>query len=352
MFEARKQVGTPGNFHTPLPTRHFRLPKPPSLPLRQGSLLFIYLLPTARLLCTHGHQLWQEMILRPSLDHAGRLPLTRSVGISLRSYAHVRPTGKPTFVQGRTEEDSVVPVLIAFAAAFTGTVATLHLLTSSRTTSSTGLRPDRYSKCEVIAARKTSSPSQHSSGTDGEHVYLKVSAPLSKEGVRLSLQGARPGDLRILSVFIKEPSLQIERPYTPLYSDALDGAHFYTPLELLIKRYPDGELGRYAHRLGSKTEVELRGPVVTWQGPQPDHFVLVRRWVLSRLEWPFLTEYARNNRSSVGQASRLLFSCSTQSTACADMDMDAHQRLPCPSVLSCTEPARHYPSSSCLNWPL
>jgi hypothetical protein len=128
----------------------------------------------------------------------------------------------------------------------------------------------------VIEARKTSSPSQIDAISD-EHVYLKINAPLSREATNAGLQAAvkSKGEFRILSIFMKEPSLQIERPYTPLYSDALDGIHAYTPLELLIKRYPDGELGKYAYQLNNTSKVELRGPEVTWQGAKPDHFVLV-----------------------------------------------------------------------------
>jgi NAD(P)H-flavin reductase len=94
--------------------------------------------------------------------------------------------------------------------------------------------------------------------------------------------------LRIRSVYIKEPSLVIERAYTPLYdtmpgtvSRAAAEARSRGTLELLVKRYADGELGRYLFRLGGSSGVEVRGPVATWDvrrdsgGVLPDEIVLV-----------------------------------------------------------------------------
>lgn len=36
-------------------------------------------------------------------------------------------------------------------------------------------------------------------------------------------------------------------------------------LDLVVKRYPDGEVSRYLHRLGPGDEIKVRGPVTTWQ---------------------------------------------------------------------------------------
>ncbi|GAA5987634.1 hypothetical protein JCM11641_001175 [Rhodosporidiobolus odoratus] len=72
-------------------------------------------------------------------------------------------------------------------------------------------------------------------------------------------QSARP----ILSLFVKEPSLQIQRAYTPLSATSFDSTG-PAELDLVIKRYPDGETSRYIHRLGPGDEMELRGPSVTW----------------------------------------------------------------------------------------
>ncbi|GAA5858720.1 hypothetical protein JCM8547_004955 [Rhodosporidiobolus lusitaniae] len=70
---------------------------------------------------------------------------------------------------------------------------------------------------------------------------------------------ARP----VLSLFVKEPSLQIQRAYTPLSATSFDPSG-PTTLDLVIKRYPDGETSRYLHRLQPGDEMIVRGPAVTW----------------------------------------------------------------------------------------
>ncbi|GAA5981392.1 hypothetical protein JCM10908_004092 [Rhodotorula pacifica] len=70
---------------------------------------------------------------------------------------------------------------------------------------------------------------------------------------------ARP----ILSLYVKEPSLQIQRAYTPLTAASFDPKG-PAELDLVVKRYPDGELSRYMHRLGPGSELNVRGPSVTW----------------------------------------------------------------------------------------
>lgn len=171
---------------------------------------------------------------------------------------------------------------LAFGGAFGLSVA---LLSSGHAGPSTRqLRSDRYVSLKLLDARRTCSPS--STEGDGQHVYLSIEGPSSVGQPRLSSaellhqgDGAREGeDLRILSVYLKEPSLQIERAYTPLYAEALTSGSARSPIELLIKRYPDGELGRYAHRLSAHDTVEVREPEVTWQGKRSeiDELILVR----------------------------------------------------------------------------
>ncbi|GAA5955359.1 hypothetical protein JCM8115_001925 [Rhodotorula mucilaginosa] len=70
---------------------------------------------------------------------------------------------------------------------------------------------------------------------------------------------ARP----ILSLYVEEPSLQIQRAYTPLSATSFDSSG-PAELDLVVKRYHDGELSRYIHRLGPGSELHVRGPSVTW----------------------------------------------------------------------------------------
>ncbi|KAH0609737.1 uncharacterized protein H6S33_012283 [Morchella sextelata] len=65
----------------------------------------------------------------------------------------------------------------------------------------------------------------------------------------------------ILSLQIKQPQLQIARPYTPLPPppEKDDGT-----IRLLIKREPGGEMSRYLYSLPEGAAVELRGPQVDY----------------------------------------------------------------------------------------
>jgi cytochrome-b5 reductase len=90
-------------------------------------------------------------------------------------------------------------------------------------------------------------------------------------------EGARP----ILSLFVKEPTLQIQRAYTvrpflllfpfsltfalqqPLSASSFNSTG-PAELDLVVKRYPDGEASRYIHRLGPGDDIHVRGPSVTW----------------------------------------------------------------------------------------
>lgn len=63
----------------------------------------------------------------------------------------------------------------------------------------------------------------------------------------------------IWSVFIKDDDIQVERPYTPLQGiDELGRLLFW------IKKYPNGEVGRWLHSKAVGDQVELRGPLNTW----------------------------------------------------------------------------------------
>lgn len=189
-----------------------------------------------------------------------------------RGLAIPRLTGQPTFVRSPHPDDGIGNLLLAFTGAFAITVGVLYTQGAGQKRGR-DLKPYRYDSFDVLEARTTTSPSVKDQASLDEHVYLRIKAPLSKEGSLVSSLSTKADHVQILSVYMKEPTLQIERPYTPLYSDPLYG--FEAPVELLIKRYDDGELGKYAHRLKEDQKVELRGPNITWQGPKPDHFVLV-----------------------------------------------------------------------------
>ncbi|WFD26860.1 cytochrome-b5 reductase [Malassezia nana] len=82
--------------------------------------------------------------------------------------------------------------------------------------------------------------------------------------------------LAIYAYNVKEPHIQVERAYTPLYALARPDPR---DLQLLVKRYRDGEVSRYLHRVRPGTDVSLRGPEVTWQlrddTPIPEEIVML-----------------------------------------------------------------------------
>lgn len=92
----------------------------------------------------------------------------------------------------------------------------------------------------------------------------------------------------IYSYYIKEPSIQVERAYTPLRMLARADP---LRLDFLVKRYADGEMSRYLHRVRLGSDVSLRGPEATWHLPKgrvpPREVVMVRvrRYVRSHRWW-------------------------------------------------------------------
>lgn len=100
------------------------------------------------------------------------------------------------------------------------------------------------------------------------HLHLVAEKPLSLHDVCTRFS--------VYSYYIKEPTLQVERPYTPIAMLSRTDA---CSLDMLIKRYADGELSRYLHRLRPKAPVYVRGPEVTWQLPShvmiPDEIVMM-----------------------------------------------------------------------------
>ncbi|TFK55885.1 ferredoxin reductase-like protein [Heliocybe sulcata] len=63
----------------------------------------------------------------------------------------------------------------------------------------------------------------------------------------------------IWSIYVKDDAIQVERAYTPLKGIDQDGR-----MEFWIKRYPDGEVGRWLHSKNVGDPIEIRGPVPTW----------------------------------------------------------------------------------------
>ena len=65
--------------------------------------------------------------------------------------------------------------------------------------------------------------------------------------------------LPIWSIYIKDDEMQVERPYTPI-----EGLDKKGQMTFWIKKYPNGEVGRWLHSKNVGTVVEVRGPVKNW----------------------------------------------------------------------------------------
>lgn len=198
---------------------------------------------------------------------------------------------------------STLNILIASAAIVIATPHALNLygnLTGTTPPASTSipgkLEPYTHSPLPLISSVYYPDPN-----TTSAHKLLQIglpaftSSPSLVSNLSISENDLRK-KLRIRSIYIKEPSLVIERAYTPLY-DTLPGSFAASLssaskedrqlLDLIVKRYPDGELGRMLHRTRPNPTVpqlEVRGPVDTWSFdrdsahnglPMPERIVMV-----------------------------------------------------------------------------
>lgn len=108
---------------------------------------------------------------------------------------------------------------------------------------------------------------------DRSHYLLELT-PVAEQQVNL---WAKMGCDKLWSVEIKQPEVMVVRNYTPLplqvnqKSHSLelmeDGDHAGGKLFFYIKRYEQGEVARWLHRLPENHIVELRGPFIDYEFP-------------------------------------------------------------------------------------
>lgn len=72
----------------------------------------------------------------------------------------------------------------------------------------------------------------------------------------------------IWNLQIKQPEIQIVRPYTPLPSPEASANEHTNPLRFLIRKEDHGEVSSYLHRLPIGSIIEARGPYVEYELPR------------------------------------------------------------------------------------
>lgn len=101
-----------------------------------------------------------------------------------------------------------------------------------------------------------------------------------------------PPHTPLQAIYIRQPELQIQRAYTPL---SLEGfkpeGNDERSIELLVKRYKDGEVSSYVHRQGPGDQLWVRGPVRTWTLPEVDDLIFVSSTYNLLPIHPLPTEY-------------------------------------------------------------
>ena len=117
---------------------------------------------------------------------------------------------------------------------------------------------------------------------------LQAITPVNSESSILTLEVPRellpdpamypePANTPLQAIYIRQPELQIQRAYTPLSLDCFDNDinNETGTMRILVKRYNDGEVSSYLHRLKKGDIVFVRGPVRTWTLPHCDELIFV-----------------------------------------------------------------------------
>lgn len=102
------------------------------------------------------------------------------------------------------------------------------------------MMPSSWTKCTVVASEPC--------GPDTKLISVQLPSTV---GVK-----AAP----VWSVFIKDDDIQVERPYTPL-----EGVTEHGTMSFWIKKYATGEVGRWLHAKSVGDNIDIRGPLQTWQ---------------------------------------------------------------------------------------
>ncbi|KAF9127883.1 NADH-cytochrome b5 reductase [Mortierella sp. 14UC] len=102
-------------------------------------------------------------------------------------------------------------------------------------------------------------------------ISLKKITPISSNTSLFEFQLPAPCTIPISSaIYVKDDEIQAMRAYTPVHSTEAE----QETVQLLIKRYSEGQVSRFMHSARVGQMIEMRGPVVIWPGGRED----VKQW--------------------------------------------------------------------------
>ncbi|GAA5836581.1 hypothetical protein JCM3766R1_006960 [Sporobolomyces carnicolor] len=197
-----------------------------------------------------------RLVSRSNAVHPGDRAVTAAWTARARAYSQVHSSPTPRPEPPRRQRS--VATAAAASTLLIATVALAYSYRDSLTGTAETLSIDRWTRVRIESVTPLTEDTSLFRLTVPKTTLPRVLAHLGG-GNDDQDDGARP----ILSLFVKEPTLQIQRAYTPLSSTCFnpDGS---ATLDLVVKRYPDGEVSRYLHRLRAGDEIEIRAPSVTW----------------------------------------------------------------------------------------
>lgn len=169
---------------------------------------------------------------------------------SAQHYARLNSTtaAPPTTPPQKSRSVALTGSLLALAASlgFYG----FHVLSSNNTSAASGpLSDQKFTPLKIISSTPASE--------NAKIITLAVPSHLMPDDSALA---------PIFSFFIKDSDIQVQRPYTPL-----DGIDENGNMSFWIKRYFDGEVSRWLHNKNIGEELEVRGPVRTFDFKDGDY---------------------------------------------------------------------------------
>ncbi|QRV87368.1 hypothetical protein RhiJN_15386 [Ceratobasidium sp. AG-Ba] len=123
-----------------------------------------------------------------------------------------------------------------------GYYATARFIIGDNSTSSGPLSDTKFTPLKIISTAPA--------GQDAKLILLEVPPHLRPNQAELA---------PVFSFYIKDTDIQVQRPYTPL-----NGIDDHGHITLWVKKYYDGEVSRWLHRKNVGDELELRGPIRTF----------------------------------------------------------------------------------------